>query len=95
MEPSRHIPTRITRYPVRVFEVAPDAPAAAPAPLPDRHVEAASVDEARAQAAALFAAERRPLRSLAFLADGGLVAYVLPPLPAPEERPRRRGRGRR
>jgi len=82
------------RHVVRTFEVKPDAPAAPPVALEDRTVEAGTVDEARARAAELFAAERRPLRSLSFHADGGLAAYVLPALPEPEpsEKPRRRRR---
>jgi hypothetical protein len=89
-----HIPTSTTIYSVRVFEVPPGT-GGPPAPLPDREVEAASVEDARAQAMALLAAERRPVRSIAFLAEGGLVAYVLPPEPAPEERARPRARRRR
>lgn len=79
---------------VRIFEVQPDAPVDPPVAIADRHVEAGTLDDARAKAAELFACERRPLRSLSFLADGGLVAYVLPPLPETEEpeKPRRRRR---
>lgn len=82
------------RHIVRIFEVAIDAPADPPVALEDRHVEAASLDAARTLAVELFGAERRPLRSISFLADGGLVAYVLPQLPEPEapEKPRRRRR---
>jgi len=82
------------RHVVRTFEVVPDAPADPPVALGDRHVEAGSLEEARARATELFAGERRPVRSMSFLADGGLVAYVLPELPEPEEpdKPRRRRR---
>lgn len=90
------------RLPVRTFEVNPEAASAVPLALEDRFIEADTVDAARSRAAAVFAAERRPLRSLSFHADGGLVAYVMPPLPEPEpdtldERPKRkrRQRGRR
>jgi hypothetical protein len=65
-------------------------------PLADRMVEATDIDDARARATELFQSERRPLRSLSCLAgSAGLVAYVLPPVPAEEPRTRRRPRGRR
>jgi len=79
---------------IRTFEVKPDAPADPPVALQDRHVEAGTLEEARTRAAENFTNERRPLRSLSFLADGGLVAYVLPPIAEPQatEKPRRRRR---
>jgi hypothetical protein len=82
------------RHTIRTFEVKPDAPADPPVALGDRHVEADTLEEARAGATGLFTTERRPVRSLSFLADGGLVAYVLPELPEPvePEKPRRRRR---
>jgi len=82
------------KHAVRTFEVKPDSPVAPPIVLEDRHVEAGTLEGARTKVAELFAAERRPVRSLSFLADGGLVAYVLPPLPEPDEaeKPRRRRR---
>ena len=82
------------KHAIRIFEVKPDAPVDPPVALADRHVEAGTLEEARAKAAELFAGERRPVRSLSFLADGGLVAYVLPPLPelAEPDKPRRRRR---
>jgi hypothetical protein len=86
-----------SQYLLRVFEVQPHGSTETPVPLPERHVEAGSLDDARDRAAALLANERRPLRSISFLAGGGLVAYVLPPLPEPAPAPeqRRRPRGRR
>ena len=80
------------KYAVKTFEMNPDAPTDPPVAIEDRHVESTTVDAARRAATELFAAERRPVRSLSFLADGGLVAYVLPVLPEPEEKPKRRRR---
>lgn len=86
-----------TKYLLRLFEVQPGGSTEPPVALDDRHIEAASIDEARTRATELLEAERRPLRSISCLADGGLLAYVLPPLPAAEARPgrARRPRGRR
>ena len=84
------------KYLVRVFELEPGGSTSAPVPLADRTVEATDLDDARARVTELFQSERRPLRSLSCLAgSAGLVAYVLPPLPEEEPRPRRRMRGRR
>jgi len=82
------------KHVVRTFEVKPNAPVDPPVALDDRHVEAGSLEEARTKVGELFAGERRPVRSLSFLGDGGLVAYVLPELPEPKEpeKPRRRRR---
>lgn len=82
-----------SQHRIRVFEVQPHGSTEPPTPLPDRHVDAGSLDEAREKAAALFAAERRPVRSISCLAEGGLVAYVLP-LPEAEAAPERRRRPR-
>ena len=85
-----------SQYLLRVFEVQPHGSVEPPAPLPDRHVDAGTLDDARKRATELFENERRPLRSISFLAEGGLVAYVLPPLPGPAPAPeqRRRPRGK-
>jgi hypothetical protein len=90
------LPLYVSQYIVRVFELEPSGSTSAPVPLADRTVEATDIDDARARVAELFQSERRPLRSLSCLAGGaGLVAYVLPPVPEEEPRPRRRTRGRR
>lgn len=88
--------TTATNYLLRLFEVTHGS-TAPPAALDDRHVEAASIDEARAKVVELLSAERRALRSLSCLADGGFLAYVLPPLPEVAAAPARtrRPRGRR
>jgi hypothetical protein len=86
----------LSKYLVRVFELEPGGSTSEPVPLADRAVEATDVDDARARATELFQRERRPLRSLSCLAGStGLVAYVLPPIPAEEPRGPRRMRGRR
>lgn len=84
------------KYLVRVFELEPGGSTSTPVPLADRTVEATDLDDARTRVTELFQSERRPLRSLSCLAgSAGLVAYVLPPVPKEESRPRRRPRGRR
>lgn len=77
-------PTAEARYTVRLFEVDPSDPTTPPTRLPDREVAATDLDRARVAVSAAVARERRPLRSLSRAADAdALVAYVLPPLPAP------------
>lgn len=83
-----------SKYLLRVFEVKPQG-AEAPVRLPDRDIEAESIDEARTKASETLAQERRLVRSLSCLAEGGLVAYVLPPQPEPAAEPARTRRHRR
>lgn len=82
------------RFVIRTFEVRRDAPADVPVVLPEREIEAGTIDSALKKTKELFAEERRPLRSLSFFAEGGLVAYVLPARveskPEPTARNRRR-----
>jgi hypothetical protein len=86
----------LSQYLVRVFELEPGGSTSEPMPLADRMIEATDIDDARARASELFQSEHRPLRSLSCLAGGaGLVAYVLPPVPAEQPRGPRRLRGRR
>jgi len=68
---------------LRVFEVNPNASTDALIALPDRTLETESMDAARRDAYQAMIQERRMVRSVSFLADGGLVAYVLPPEPEP------------
>jgi hypothetical protein len=86
----------LSHYLVRVFEIEPGGSTNQPMPLADRTVDATDIDDARVRATELFERERRPLRSLSCLAGAaGLVAYVLPPVPAEQPRGPRRMRGRR
>ena len=62
------------RWPVRVFEVRPSA---APAPLPEQHVEGDTVDAALMAARSLLREQRRDVRALS-ATQAGLLAYVEP-----------------
>lgn len=87
--------------PVKVLEIARDAkPEARAMPASDFAVSAETVEDARRAALARLAADGRQVRSLSFLADGGIAAVVYPPeplpvpapAPAPPARRRRGGR---
>ncbi len=84
-------------YPVKVFEVTSDAkPGDRPRELQGFAVSGETAEDARRSVLARLASERRGLRSLSFMADGGLAAVVLPPAPEPKApAPTRRRRGGR
>ena len=67
-------------YLVKVFEVARDAkPTDRPQEVSGFAVSGGTADEARRAAISRLTAEGRTVRSLSFMADGGLAAVVLPP----------------
>ena len=81
---------------VHIFEIDRDAkPAERAQPVRSFPVVASTHDQARAAALAQLAAEGRTVRSLSFLADGGLAAVVTQPAPAPTPAQLRRARGGR
>jgi hypothetical protein len=84
---------------VQVFEIAPDAkPADRPRAVPGFAVAGDTLEDARRAALERLRSDGRAVRSLSFVADGGLAAVVFPPSPppAPARAPRaRRARGGR
>lgn len=82
---------------VQVFEIAPDAkPENRPRAVEGFAVMADTLEDARRAAVARLQTDGRAVRSLSFLADGGLAAVVFPaaPHPAPTARSRRARGGR-
>ena len=78
---------------VHVYQIGRDArPTDPPQPIDGFDVAADTVDDARAAALARLASEGRTVRSLSFLADGGLAAIVTQPSPAPTAAQVRRAR---
>jgi hypothetical protein len=78
---------------VEVMEIARDAkPDERPLVIDRFAVSAGTVDEARKAALARLASDGRRVRSLSFLAAGGLVAIVNPPEPLPAASPAKSGR---
>jgi hypothetical protein len=81
---------------VHIFQIDRDAkPADRPQPAGSFEVDADDLDAARAAALARLASDGRTVRSLSFLADGGLAAVVTQPAPAPTAAQIRRARGGR
>jgi hypothetical protein len=86
---------------VEVMEIARDARLEERPLVIDRFVvSAATLDGARKAALVRLASDGRTVRSLSFLAKGGLVAVVNPPAPpplrkGPHKAPARLGRGSR
>lgn len=81
---------------VQLFHIDRDAkPADRPRPAGAFVVAADTADQARTAALAQLAADGLTVRSLSFLADGGLAAVVTEPAPAPTPAQVRRARGGR
>jgi len=81
---------------VHLYQIDRDAkPADPPQPTGRFQVTADTLDGARAAAIARLTAEGKTLRSLSFLADGGLAAVVMDPPPAPSAAQLRRAQGGR
>ena len=69
---------------VQVFEIARDAkPEERPQPAEGFAVTADTNDEVRRAALARLKSDGRTVRSISFLADGGLAVVVTQPAPAP------------
>ena len=82
------------KFQVQLFHIDRDAkPTDRPQPAGGFEVDADAHDAARAAVLARLASEGRTIRSLSFLADGGLSAVVTEPLPAPTAAQVRRARG--
>ena len=78
---------------VKVFELTREAkPDEKPTELSSFAVSGETAEDARRAAAVRLEAEGRSIRSLSFLADGGLAAVVFPPIPKPTQKPRSRRR---
>jgi len=78
---------------VKVFELKREAkPDEKPTELLSFAVSGETAEDARRAAAARLEAEGRNVRSLSFLADGGLAAVVFPPTPKPTQKPRSKRR---
>jgi len=81
---------------VHIFHIDRDAkPGAQAQPVGDFTVTADSHAHARAAALARLEAEGHTVRSISFLADGGLAAVVTQPPPAPSPANVRRALGAR
>ena len=81
---------------VHLFQIDRDAkPADRAEPAGSFEVVADNHDQARAAALARLQAEGRTVRSLSFLADGGLAAVVTQPAPSPTSAQVRRAQGGR
>ena len=81
---------------VHLFQIDRDAkPTDRPQAAGSFDVDADTLDGARSAALTRLASEGRTVRSLSFLADGGLAAIVTQPPPAPKVAPARRVRGGR
>jgi len=84
----------MNNHQVHIFHIDRDAkPADRPQPVGDFTVAADSHEHARAAALAQLKSEGRTVRSLSFLADGGLAAVVTQPPPAPSPANVRRAMG--
>ena len=85
------------QYMVKLLEIAHDAkPDVKPTPAGEFTVSAEAVEDARRAVIERFADEARSVRCLSFTTDGGIVAVVYPPAPAPAPRaPAARRRGGR
>ena len=84
------------KYQVQLFHIDRDAkPSEQPQPAGGFEVIADTKDGARAAAIARLTAEGKTVRSLSFLADGGLVSVVTEPSPPPSATPLRRAQGGR
>ncbi len=69
---------------VQVFEIGRDAkPEDCPRAVDGFAVTGDTHEEARRAALARLKSDGRTVRSISFLADGGLAAVVTPPLPTP------------
>ena len=81
---------------VHLFQIDRDAkPTDRPIPAGSFEVTSDTHDGARAAAIARLEAEGKTIRSLSFLADGGLAAVVTQPPPAPTAAQVRRAHGGR
>jgi hypothetical protein len=81
---------------VHLFQIDRDAkPTDRPLPAGSFDVDADSLDGARTAALARLASEGQTVRSLSFLADGGIAVVVTQPAPAPTAAQVRRARGGR
>jgi hypothetical protein len=84
----------MNNHQVHIFHIDRDAkPADRPQPVGDFTVAADSHEHARAAALAQLKAEGRTVRSLSFLADGGLAAVVTQPALTPSAKNLRRALG--
>jgi len=85
-------------FPVKVLEIPRDAkPEERAVAASDFAVSADTLEDARRAALARLAADGRSVRTLSFMADGGLAAVVFPaepPAPTPAQPARRRRGGR-
>jgi hypothetical protein len=72
------------KYQVQLFQIDRDAKSAdRPQPAGSFEVDADTYEAARAAALARLASDGRTVRSLSFLAGGGLAAVITQPAPAP------------
>ncbi len=84
------------KYQVQLFHIDRDAkPTDRPQPAGSFDVDADTHDAARAAAIARLAADGKTIRSLSFLADGGLAAVLTEPPPTPSASQVRRAKGGR
>jgi len=84
----------MTNHQVHILHIDRDAkPGAQAQPVGDFTVAADSHEHARAAALARLNAEGRTVRSISFLADGGLAVVVTQPPPAPSPANVRRALG--
>jgi hypothetical protein len=84
------------KYQVQLFHIDRDAkPTDRPQPAGGFDVEADTHAAARGAVLTQLAADGRTVRSLSFLADGGLTAIITDPAPAPTAAQVRRARGGR
>lgn len=80
-------------HPVHLFQIDRDAkPTDRAEPAGCFEVAADTREDARRAALERLRADGRTVRSLSFVADGGLAAVVLPPAPPPEPVPVPRAR---
>ena len=84
------------KHNVQLFHIDRDAkPTDRPQPAGSFEVDADTHDAARAAALMRLASDGRTVRSLSFLASGGLAAVVTEPAPAPTAAQVRRAQGGR
>ena len=84
------------KYQVQLFHIDRDAKSSEqPQPAGGFEIIADTKDGARAATIARLTAEGKTVRSLSFLADGGLVSVVTEPSPAPTVAQLRRTKGGR
>jgi hypothetical protein len=84
------------KYQVQLFYIDRDAkPTDRPRPAGSFEVDVDTRDAARAAALMRLASDGRTVRSLSFLADGGLAAVATEPAPAPTAAQVRRAQGGR